>query len=94
MDRFENKMIKGIHVSRYVASWVKEGGTLNYSWDDKSDDIYYPFERWLKSIPFEDEDGSICHMSDEDAKFIVNFATNGKLELESLACEFIKNHKN
>lgn len=94
MDTMENKWIKGIHASRYIASWVNEGGSLNPKWDKKTDDICYPFEEWLKSIPFEDDNGKVSHMSDDDAVYIRNLATNGKLELESLASEFMASKKN
>lgn len=39
MDRFENKIIKGVHASRYIASWVRSGGSLKYRRDD--------FREWL-----------------------------------------------
>ena len=28
MDSFENKLVKGVHASRYIASWVKSGGDV------------------------------------------------------------------
>ena len=44
MERFDNARIKGIHASRYIMSYLREGGEANYR--DK-------FREWLKSLPME-----------------------------------------
>ena len=44
MERFENARIKGVHASRYIMSYLREGGEANYR--DK-------FREWLKSLPME-----------------------------------------
>ena len=80
MSDFENKQIMGIHVSRYIASWRNAGGSNFYHVDSEFDD-------WLKQLSF---DGK--RMTDEDRRFIRNFAECGKLELEYDAKSFIKLH--
>lgn len=71
---FENKLVNGIHASRYIASWVRSGGALCYGED------YHNFYRWLLSMD----------ITEEDAKYIKRLAENGKLELETSAEMFIK----
>ena len=44
MERFDNAVIKGVHASRYIMSYLREGGEANYR--DK-------FRKWLKSLPME-----------------------------------------
>ena len=44
MERFDNAVIKGVHASRYIMSYLREGGEANYR--DK-------FREWLKSLPME-----------------------------------------
>ena len=73
MDMFENKVINGIHVSRYIASWTRAGGTL----DRKG---ITAFLTWLKFMG----------LSEEDARYIRNFAENGKLELQEHAKIFMR----
>jgi hypothetical protein len=78
-NEFENVLINGIHVSRYIASWTKasrHAGRPVYF-----DDL---FMQWLK-----EEAG----LSDDEVRTIHNFAINGKLELETNAERFIKAHK-
>lgn len=74
---FENKLThNGIHYSRYIASWRREGGK-----------IYRGglFERWLKETQ---------HLTDEEVDDILLMAENGKMELESSASAFMKEHEN
>lgn len=67
-------MIDGyIYATRFIASWVKVGGTLN-----KPGDLT-KFEDWLKSL----------ELSKEDIRCIKFLATNGKLELEEDAKRFL-----
>ena len=44
MERFDNAIIRGTHASRYIMSYLREGGEANYR--DK-------FRKWLKSLPME-----------------------------------------
>ena len=46
---FENKLINGIHASRYIASWVRSGGDLH--WDDNRN-----FYKWLLAMGLSKED--------------------------------------
>ena len=81
MDTFQNSIIKGIHKSRYVASWVKQGGSLTRKES-------YKFQEWLETIRF---DGSV-RLSQDEIQEIYNYATNGKLELEILAAAYLNQH--
>lgn len=76
---FENKVIKNIHASRYIMSWVRVGGTLTRNGLKQYDD----FRNWLKSLPL--------NLSDEEVNDIVYLAQNGKMELEFSAKNFIEN---
>lgn len=71
---FENKIIKGIHTSRYVASWTKEVGKITYK-----------FRMWLMSLRIDGEP-----LTNDEVQYIYNYATNGKLELENSAYYFAK----
>ena len=73
---FENKIINGIHVTRYIASWIRSGGNLD-SRKEGIDD----FSNWLASLG----------VSDEDIDHIRFIATNGKFELERSAKQFLAN---
>lgn len=74
--KFENRIINGIHLTRYIASWTNSGGSLSYRGINSED-----FGEWLKSLG----------LSEEDIYDIVGIARNGKMELEQLAKQFIKN---
>lgn len=83
---FKNEEIKGINISRYIASWYNAGGS--------SIRVYAPkFAEWLQSITFIADDEENKHLSKDEIKRIVYFATNGKMELEDLAEIFIKELK-
>lgn len=73
---FENKVINGIHATRYIMSWVREGGMLKCR-DEGVDD----FQKWLLSLG----------LAEDDAQYIVYLAMNGKLELETSANNYLKN---
>lgn len=73
---FENKRIQGIHISRYIMSWVRQGGELK---KESIDD----FHNWLSSL------GTLTEEEISDIEFI---ALNGKLELELSAKQYIKNN--
>ena len=55
MERFDNARIKGVHASRYIMSYLREGGEANYR--DK-------FREWLKALPSELNDEEIDHILD------------------------------
>ena len=71
---FTNNMINGyIYETRFIASWVREGGKLETG-KDISD-----FYKWLLSLG----------LNKDDADHIKFLATNGKLELEISAKKFL-----
>ena len=74
---FNNNIVRGIHESRYIASWLNEGGEIYYGKGEGS------FYQWLLSLG----------LTEEEAIHIRNLALNGKLELENSARKFMdKNH--
>ena len=87
---FENKLIKGIRASRYVASWYNSKGTnrryLNEV-DSNKRRIESYFADWLRTIIINGE-----HLTEDEVRYIDNYATNGKMELEHSAEEFIRTH--
>ena len=76
---FENKMVKDIHATRFIMSWVREGGTL-----DAHGRGYDAFEKWLKSLG----------LTSEEIYVITDIAKNGKMELEISAKRFLKGLNN
>lgn len=72
---FENSKIKGIHISRYCASWMNAGG--------QRFDHY--FREWLSTLRVDGE-----RLKESDIRAIVYYARNGKLELEDSARIFFK----
>lgn len=70
---FENKLDSRhqIHYSRYIMSWIREGGNCK----DQGG-----FKAWLKSLK----------VPDEEIREIWLMMSNGKLELETSASNFIK----
>lgn len=79
MDMFENKIIEGIHVSRFAVSWAREGGQL-------SSRGAWRFKEWLRTLVINGR-----KLTDEEVNYIYNFGTNGKMELEHSAYEYLKN---
>ena len=76
---FENKVYEGIHYSRFIASWFKSGGKLDYR-----------FKKWLQSLKINDKE-----ITEEIIREIYDFAENGKLELQETAKAFLDiNNKN
>lgn len=63
-----------VHYSRYIASWINAGGDLSTL------DGWYSFAFWLNDLG----------LTDDEIYHIRVMATNGKLELENSAREFIK----
>lgn len=74
---FENKIIKGIHATRFIMSWIREGGKLGLFGEGHSE-----FNNWLKSLG----------LSKEEIFDIMCVAKNGKLELEISAKKFMKDN--
>lgn len=73
-DEFENTIIHGIHISRYIASWyIAGGGQL------KGRRNVTMFKNWLRHLGLDEDEVMAVFM----------FATNGKLELQDNAKEFI-----
>ena len=70
---FENQLIEGIYISRFVASWVNKGGKLDFT-----------FKEWLGTLVINER-----KLTNDEIKDIYNFATNGKLELEISALKFL-----
>lgn len=85
MNEFENKVINGIFASQYVAAWVKECGGCedHYIKKDGKIERVWPFRKWLEQLLINGR-----HLTDDEVRFITNFATNGKLELEVNAKKF------
>ena len=75
-DNFKNEFIKGIHASRYIASWRNryQGAHSNYL-----------MKQWLRDLKINGE-----HLTEEEVTFIWNFATNGKMELEDDARRWLR----
>ena len=74
---FENKQIRGIHATRYIMSWVREGGRFDRHGKGIDD-----FRKWLSSVG----------LSEDEIHYIEILAQNGKLELEKSAKEFLANN--
>lgn len=76
-DDFNNGLIKGIHKSRYIASWLSAGGG-KYG--------LYKFGSWLRELEIDGEKLTLDEIWE-----LYYYAHTGKLELESSARDFIKN---
>ena len=74
---FENKKINGIHASRFIMSWVREGGRLGHHGEDHDE-----FKKWLRSLG----------LNEDEINDIWILASNGKMELEASARKFINNN--
>ena len=73
---FENRLKNtDNYASRFIASWVREGGKLRTGKD------YDDFREWLTSLD----------LNEEDVNHIYFLASNGKLELEISAKKFLAN---
>jgi hypothetical protein len=72
MFNFENRVIRGMFTSQYVASWAK-------SYPVKSGRCHTTegFKMWLEQLVIDGE-----KLTEEEIKYIIQFATTGKFELE------------
>lgn len=73
---FNNNIINtmgGVHETRFIASWLRVGGKLQYGKD------YDDFREWLESLD----------LTEDEVEHILNLARVGKVELETSAREFI-----
>jgi len=68
---FENKIIRGIHATRYIMSWVKSCGELKMNSRNRN------FENWLRQLVI---NGSL--LNEDEIDCITDIARSGKLELE------------
>ena len=87
---FENNLVKNIHKSRYVASWINMGGTFGRHTQNIKDGPFvksgrYAFVKWLGTLVIDGE-----HLTEDEIQDIYTYATNGKLELEGSAARFLK----
>lgn len=76
-DIFENRLIRGIHKSRYCASWMRAVGVK----------FNRGFKEWLKTLVIDGE-----HLTEDEIQEIWLFATNGKLELQESAKAWANSH--
>lgn len=77
----KNRMIKGIEIVRYGASWLRSGGDI----DDNAG-----FILWMTNVPFKNKKGEIEYISQDDAQDAYDMMRTGKFELECNAREFLK----
>lgn len=84
---FENKLFEGIYYSRFILSWVNAGG--NFKEHKKivggTKRQLWLFRDWLKSLIINGKE-----LPEDVIGEIVEIASNGKLEFEESAKEFIK----
>lgn len=79
MNEWENRTECGIHPTRFIMSWVREGGKLRRRGDGIDD-----FREWLKTLIIDGKP-----LSENDIDHIMFLATNGKMEFEYSARNFI-----
>ena len=85
---FENKLIEvpairdKVYASRIIASWFWHAA-IPYGFVTDGENYEYAFEAWLKELA----------ISEEDRRFIMNFVSSGKLELEILVRKFEDTHE-
>ena len=74
MERFDNAIIKGTHASRYIMSYLREGGEANYRGK---------FRKWLKSLPMELTEEEIDHILEIYSNGKLEFEINAKSFLKN-----------
>lgn len=80
---WRNETECGIHVTRFIMSWVRVGGTFSCVGDGYDD-----FREWLNTLMIDGEP-----LSDQDVNHIMDLAVNGKMELEYSATKFLTQKK-
>lgn len=83
MYEFENSLIRGIYISRYIASWLRAGVGIDFN-SLRCINKHGLFIAWLKSLTIDGD-----HLTDDEVWRIYHFAMNGKLELQESAKEFL-----
>lgn len=76
MDMFENRKIKGIHKSRYFASWLNAQDRFGCTEENKGLGPKW-FGSWLRTLVIDGE-----HLTEDECDEITAYAYNGKMELE------------
>ena len=79
---FENKVYENIYYSRFVASWIKSGGTINYCARKLNQSC--DFIEWLRSLIINGK-----NIPEEVVWDIYCYATCGKMELEDSAKKWL-----
>ncbi len=69
-----SKDVRGIPITRFVASWYIGGGNRSI----------HLVRKWLKTLIIDGE-----HLTDEEVETIAQCTVNGKLELESSVKRFL-----
>jgi len=73
----ENKIINGIHATRYIMSWVRSCGELKLNRKNRK------FEDWLRQLVINGR-----NLTEEEIQDIKDIAQSGKMELEMNAKGF------
>ena len=81
MNEFENKTYERIHYSRFIASWINQGGKF-----DRKGQIQ--FGDWLDTLTINGK-----AIPEEVIDDIIDFGSNGKLELQISALKFLAENK-
>lgn len=78
MDEFDNQLMRDgeflLYKSRLIASWLRAGGKLQSGQD------YDLFKKWLVDLG----------LTEEEARYVYYMASNGKMEWEHHAEEWLK----
>lgn len=83
MHEFENELIRGISISRYIASWTRMGYPIEKA--HRRLNQYGFFIAWLRQLTLDGE-----HLTEDEVWRIYHVATNGKLELQENAKKFMR----
>ena len=77
---WSNKLVMGIPLCRYGASWLHCGG----KWND-----HKGFMLWMMNIPFKNEAGEIVYISQDDSADAYEMMSCGKFELQETVKKFL-----
>lgn len=81
---FENKIIRNMYASQYIAAWYNIGGKNNRYYVKNDARSHSDFKDWLESLIIDGE-----HLTDDEIRYIDNLRSCGRLELEEHAKRFI-----